>query len=424
MKTSWAILLTKFNDNNDEPYHRTRYEEIFTTAGTGKWNMVDHFRDMSHGKLDLTESRVFGWYTLDQKRSEYVGSGKNLAGRRDLITWARKKATDDGVDLDKFFSVVVVLNANADLCGGAQGVICGDDGSNLVMSWLSPSYLGQEMGHRYGLGHSRREGSMEDYQDPFDVMSTPRDTRMAPHPIYTERDPRGNPIFTIGPGLNAANMWSRGWLDETRVWSDQPERPVHTTVQLRPLHRRDLPGLLAIRFNDYFVEFRTNSGWDAGFGPAVLVHRFEGGRSYIVSDNDGNLILGPGSAISTPKEFSVLGSGFFIRVTAIDNGNQTATISLGRTPAQLPRDWPLTGPFNTPWVKWSDLIAAHEALVVLGGRALTVSNRSLVYRVLENVMLHESGGALVSNQLKAAIRQEAVSNIAAWPRRTPHARVS
>jgi hypothetical protein len=250
-------------------------------------------------------------------------------------------------------------------------------------------------------------------------MST-ANARMAPHPVYAERNPRGDPIFTIGPGLNAANMWSQGWLDETRVWSDQSERQVYTTVQLRPLHRRDLPGFFAIRFNDYFVEFRTNSGWDAGFGPAVLVHHFEGGYSYIISDNDGNLIFGPGSIIGgMPEEFRekfrVLG-GFSIGVTAIDNNNQTATIALGRQPAQLPRNWPVMGPFNTPWIKWSDLIGADEALVVLGGSALTVSNRSPIYRVLENVMLHESGGALASNRLKASIRREAVSNIAAFAR--------
>ena len=57
MKTPWAILLVKFSDNDAEPYARERYEEIFTTAGSGKWNTVDYFRDMSHGKLDLSGSK-------------------------------------------------------------------------------------------------------------------------------------------------------------------------------------------------------------------------------------------------------------------------------------------------------------------------------------------------------------------------------
>jgi hypothetical protein len=62
VKTAWAILLTRFNDDKAEPYRRERSAEIFTASGSGKWNMVDYFRDVSHGKLDLTGSKVFGWY--------------------------------------------------------------------------------------------------------------------------------------------------------------------------------------------------------------------------------------------------------------------------------------------------------------------------------------------------------------------------
>src|SRR6478609_584717 len=106
MNTPWAVLLCRFSDDTAEPYPRSRYEEVFTSAGAGKWNMPDYFRDMSHGKLDLGGSQVFGWYTLDQASGDYTGSGVNQQGREDLIVWARQKATDAGVDLAAFFSVV------------------------------------------------------------------------------------------------------------------------------------------------------------------------------------------------------------------------------------------------------------------------------------------------------------------------------
>src|SRR5262249_42845 len=134
------------------------------------------------------------------------------------------------------------------------------------------SLLGQEMGHGYGLDHARFEGSPDDYRDPWDVMSTAAYPWMeAPHPEFT----------TVGPGLNAANMRSRNWLDENRVW----KAPLPTSsqiIQLRPLPRPDLSGFLAAQLGPYLVEFRVPERWDAAIPRAcVLVHRFEANHSYL-----------------------------------------------------------------------------------------------------------------------------------------------
>jgi hypothetical protein len=174
--------------------------------------MVDFFHDMSHGRVDLNGSRVFpqsGWYTLEQKQSDYTGSGANKAGRDALISWARQAAAKAGDDPSGFFNVVVTTNAASDLFGGLGGVVADDGRKSNGMTQLSPSLLGQEMGYGYGLNHSRIEGSEEDYKDRWDVMSTIDACFMARHPVYTELDVRGRPIFLIGPGLNAANGVAR-----------------------------------------------------------------------------------------------------------------------------------------------------------------------------------------------------------------------
>jgi len=216
IQSPWAILLCKFKDDDSEPYARPRYEDLFTSSGVGKLNMLDFFRDMSHGQLDLSGSRVFGWYTLDMTRSDYFtglvpDQGK---GRGDLITAARKVASADLIKNGPFFSVVVCMNVPTDLFGGGDGAVC-DDGrwpdntAGPGMSSMSPSLLGQEMGHVYGLAHSRADGSTEDYMDPWDVMSNAA-RFMSPHPNFTDLDVRARPVFRLGPGLNAANMVGRG----------------------------------------------------------------------------------------------------------------------------------------------------------------------------------------------------------------------
>lgn len=204
--TPWAILLTKWNDMPAEPKSRPFFEKLFTTAGAGTFNMTDYFKTMSHGAIDLAGSEVFGWNTLDQAQGTYVGNSKPADGQIDrdgLVAAAKAKAIEAGVKVSKFYGVVVVMNTLTDLFGvlGGQAAVC-DPGS------FEPTVLGQEMGHGYGLQHSRVDGSSADYKDPWDTMSTWDGCHFASNPNYTH----------IGPGLCTANMRIMGWLDESRVW--------------------------------------------------------------------------------------------------------------------------------------------------------------------------------------------------------------
>lgn len=196
--------------------------------------MVDFFSDVSHGHLDLSASQVFGWFTLSINKSAYVGNATPGPGQYDrnaLVALCRTAATNGGVNLAGFNGVVISMNGSVDLFGyvGVMQAFC-DSNS------LSPSPLGQEMGHGYGLDHARKDGSTADYQDPWDVMS-----------VYAAFMAPNSKWGTIGPALNAWCMRSQSWLDESRVFnSPSPNSPVNNVlVKLRPLHRRDLAGLLA-----------------------------------------------------------------------------------------------------------------------------------------------------------------------------------
>jgi hypothetical protein len=259
----WATLLCKFSDDLSEPFPMNFYQDLFTLSGVGTHNMVDFYTDISQRKLDVSGSQVFGWFTLSQKKSDYKGSGANPQGRTDLVNWAKEAASDKGVNLDPFSVVVVILNVPTDLFG-SDGYAVSD------LNSMCPSLLGQEVGHGYGLSHSRDENKPGvDYQDSWDVMSTAN--------AYEEPNAK---YKNIGPFLNACNMEGRGWLNESRVAS--AFGPAGQTVALRPLARPDLPGWLAARVGIYLVEFRVQESWDAAIPrPAVLVHRFAGNQSYI-----------------------------------------------------------------------------------------------------------------------------------------------
>ncbi len=313
-RTPWAVLLIKFQDDSVDYRPRSYYERLFTAQGTGSMNMVDYFREMSHNLLDLSGSRIFDGITLPVNRADYVVSNPLPAqyDREEMAKLcfevAERSSSFRGSEYDH---VVIAFNTPADLYGLPGLTVC--DSGNAF-----PAAVGHEMGHGYGLIHSRREGSGDDYEDPWDVMSAMRTDR-APHPEYVE----------VGPGLNATNMRALGWLNEGRVWRGEEEEIHGETIVLRPLHRIDLDGYLAAEVGDYLVEFRLKDRWDAGIGRScVLVHRFDEGHSYVMRSEEGSYDLADGDSFRDAS--SVLDERIEAEVLSISESDMAATIRVSR----------------------------------------------------------------------------------------------
>ncbi|MDB4905173.1 MAG: hypothetical protein JWQ63_4454 [Mucilaginibacter sp.] len=373
----WAILLCKFQNDLPEPPingpvvpFRTICENFFTNPNAG-FNAVKFFSDMSHGSIDISGSKVFGWYTLNVNITSYNAAGDPILDKTQdqIIAMAKQAASDAGVPIsDSFTGAVVIMNIATGWAQGGPssgikpyGCMAADwrrvDARNLDGSKGVPGIrggngteiFGQEMGHGFGLHHSRSDGILigpvdksPDYTDKYDIMSTSAWTYAAPDNDYGAR----------GPGMNAWNMRGRGWLDETRVWHC-PNVAFNQAIQLRPLHRIDLPGNLAVElppindtggFPKYLVEFRNKEAWDSGIPKAcILIHHFEvdgggplGGfmdsHSYIARGTNGNYELVEGDVFSPGA-----GMGPFPKLTVIkiDEVNLTADIELNYLP-QLP----------------------------------------------------------------------------------------
>jgi hypothetical protein len=72
-------LLVKFHDDNSEPVTIAQAWRMVTFIGNGTMNIVDWFKENSHGHVDMSQSLVFGWLTLAQNQSDYKGSGTKHA---------------------------------------------------------------------------------------------------------------------------------------------------------------------------------------------------------------------------------------------------------------------------------------------------------------------------------------------------------
>jgi hypothetical protein len=301
----------------------SHYQRLFTGAGTGSYNMVDYFSTMSHGNIDVSGSEIFGWFTLTVDRAAYVGGGTPGPGQYDrggLIELCRQTASNNGVNLSAFDGTLITFSGYVDLFAllGGMTAFC-DIGS------LSPSPLGQEMGHGYGLDHARRNGSSLDALDPWDDMSVYDSAFMAPSDEWG----------TIGPGLNAWCMRSQGWLDESRVWGNSLPSFEDAIVEIRPLHRLDLPGFIAANIGEFLVEYRPAQRWDAAFPrSAVFVHRFEDNHSYVMGPSaaHGNYDLQAGDSFRSGY-LSAFSPESRVDVLAIDDNALTATLRLSHRPA-------------------------------------------------------------------------------------------
>ena len=337
MNTPWAIVLCQFKDDLSpfpSPLHL--YQRLFT-ATDGSFNVVRYFHDMSYGRLDLSGSRIFGPVVVGANHSDYTPSGApgwvQTVGRGALVKDIRDAAASAGVRLGDFFGLVAIFNVAIGIpFGGVDGSPFAVADDRWVRNNGSPPFA-HEMGHGYGLSHSRfgavdePAGEKFDYQDPWDMLSYAR--------VYFSADPD---YVQRGPGLNAWNMRSRGWLDESRVWKGGGT--FDELVRLRPHLRPDLQGFLAADLPPYpaagparyLVELRVQDGWDGGIPQSVvLVHRFSQNQSYLMGSSMGHPALTVGDAIDLDD-----GAGGAalarVEVVAINDADRTALLRLSAPP--------------------------------------------------------------------------------------------
>jgi len=111
----FAVVLLTFNDLPIFPAAREQLS-TFTSMG-GRGGLWDFWRDVSYANINLAESEVFGWFTMNYSYahdgSDPFHNGKPGA-RQAWINEARRLCKNSGIDLSRFYGVIAVVNANVD----------------------------------------------------------------------------------------------------------------------------------------------------------------------------------------------------------------------------------------------------------------------------------------------------------------------
>jgi hypothetical protein len=406
--SKWAILLLKFN-NEPTPSTPTFdfYDRLFTGKGAGTFNVPAFFSDVSHGMLDLSASKVFNWMTINANRSDYVGNiadkdvPKGKFNRNGLMALGYQTALNSKVPVSDYDGIVYSFSGAIDLFGVLGGMAAVCDTNSL---W--PSLLGQEMGHGYGLDHSRADGSNQEYMDIWDIMSTNvGGTFSTSDPSYT----------FIGPGMNAWNMRSRGWLNENRVWKPFFENFGTQDVVLRPLHRRDLSGYLAAQLGPYLVEFRVAEKWDAGLqgGGGILVHRFADNISYIMGSPAAVELVSPfGAHPQKVGESFQIGDDahsfiplYRCEVIAIDNAAHTATVRLSYRAAVKP-----PGPHQRP-LEIGPIVDDGVNFYVQNGHVVRIPPQGPLMQIMQQVVAHTEASTIRDTGIRSLTQATALTGL-------------
>jgi M6 family metalloprotease-like protein len=175
-------------------------------SGTSKPG-IDHFwREVSYNNINLSGSRVFGWYNLPHNRAYYLDSNGNA--NLNLLAEECTGVADPQVAFPGYTTINLMFNGNLDgaAWGGWQTLTRDGQRKTYGMTWMPPwgyenvGILGHEMGHSYGLPHSSGPYNQV-YDSWWDVMSSAglgngcnRDATygcMAMHTIAAHKDKLG-----------------------------------------------------------------------------------------------------------------------------------------------------------------------------------------------------------------------------------------
>jgi hypothetical protein len=285
-KLPWAVILCRFKGEPANPAREAPVEQFYRRAFTpGTGGLVEYWRDVSLGKVDISASRVFGWIEVDLPRDR--ADGRSGATRSTLVDAAIAAVKRDGKDpITGFHSQLSVYTENWSIDGVPPGLDWSDpewgkfwidgsaDGRGKVS--LTPPHnaniAAHEMGHGFGMEHDLGPDLVAHYGDPCCIMS--------------QQNSFVKPTWDVnfGPAVCLPHLVLKGWMYPRRLhvekggWVNQPGGVVVPLAALNdPGGRANLGIKLVFSWItkrwDYYLEYVTPTDWNRGLGKAFVIVR-------------------------------------------------------------------------------------------------------------------------------------------------------
>ena len=291
IKAPWAVILCRFKGEGGNPLVERPVEQFYRGAfspGTG--GLVEYWRDVSLGMIDINGSQVFGWLEIDITRANAAWLRGKGVQRRDLIDAAVRAAQSKRLDpVNGFHSQIAVYMENwstvvppgtTDWSDPTSGHLWIDMGADRL-AWgsrvcLTPPHDGNicahEMGHSFDMYHDLGPDLVTDYADPCCILSQ---NNAFVHPTW-ER--------AFGPALCLPHLVQKDWMFTRRVYYDGGAWQSLTDGIALPLAPITDPGARAnlgikLAFKrdekawDYYLEWVKPTDWNQGIRRSLVFIR-------------------------------------------------------------------------------------------------------------------------------------------------------
>lgn len=282
--TRWVTLMCKFSDIADEQKPQSFFQSQY---GTAPGQLGHYWNEVSYGKITLTGSGAYGWFTLPSPRASYVTTvdGEEEVDL-DLLFDDCAVAADPTVDFTGVQGINMMFNGDLDgyaWGGGGCTTLEGVEACRSV-TWNPPwafdnlAPLSHEMGHGYGLPHSdNSDGDDDPYDNPWDVMSDAWSNATS-----------SATFGTLPKHINVFQRERLGWIDAARKVTIAASNTQSLRIQLDRASLRGSTNVQMIvlampQAGDpsqtviYTVEARVRSGdYEAQLaGDAVIIHKVQ-----------------------------------------------------------------------------------------------------------------------------------------------------